>query len=429
MQMTSVNLERHVRFLTEKIGVRLAGSPEEYQAAEYIAEALKTYCPKVTIEEYAIKRRVVTKESLELFVNGQWKEIRCSLFSSAVSTEGKSVEAELVLFDTATSYQRKDLSFLTGKGVIHLGCHIESEEDYRRLMAAKPAFILFVDVRYPGTLPLADGLFPAYVKKYGSVPSLNVAYMDIWNALQTRASKARICVEGSMPGGRTTVVIGEIPGTDPDSGVIYCGGHHDTQAGTVGADDNAIGSAAVVELAHLLSGQPHKRTIRFISFGAEEQLSVGSASYVRAHRDEVTAKGVFICNLDSFGTRMGWAEVLVNGTMELRALMKEICNQRDLYYVETGAVCPYTDQFPFAACGVPGCWIGRKNCTSGIFFHHREDNDASVIDFDSSAQWVEASAELMGTLADQEDIAPYRGIPLEIQAQVDEQFNAVYGGF
>ena len=175
MSATSINLEKHVRYLTEKIGIRLAGSPEEYQAAQYIADTLKAYCPKVTVEEFGIRRRLVTKESLEIFMNGEWKAVRSSLFSSAVSTNGEVWEGDLVCFDTETSYQKKDLSFLKGKAVIHLGCHIEKEDHYRRLMEAKPAFILFVDVRYPGTLPLADGLFPAYAEKYGSVPRLNVA--------------------------------------------------------------------------------------------------------------------------------------------------------------------------------------------------------------------------------------------------------------
>ena len=98
-------------------------------------------------------------------------------------------------------------------------------------------------------------------------------------------------------------------------------------------------------------------------------------------------------------------------------------------YVEKVETCPYTDQFPFAACGVPGCWVGQKNCASGNFFHHREDNSADVIDYERSARWVEASADLMGALADREDLSGLKGIPEEIQKKVFEEFNAVYGGF
>jgi Zn-dependent M28 family amino/carboxypeptidase len=47
----------------------------------------------------------------------------------------------------------------------------------------------------------------------------------------------------------------------------------------------------VLELARLLQPRPRRRTIRLISFGAEEQLSVGSTAYVRAHREETATRG------------------------------------------------------------------------------------------------------------------------------------------
>ena len=288
MKNISANLEKHLRVLTDDIGVRLAGSVEEAKAAEYIAKEFSKYSSHVTIEKYPVLERVVTLEKLKVKIGENWEEFPCSLFSSAITTNGIPLEAELVFFDTATGYQREDLSFLQNKAVVHLGCHIENEDNYRRLMEAKPAFILFVDTRYTGSVQLADGLFPAYVKKYGSVPSLNVAYMDVWKWLKNKANKARICVEGGVRESQTTVVICEIRGESHADEVIYAGGHHDTQAGTVGADDNAIGSAIMIELARLLSQKKHKRSFRLISFGAEEQLSVGSAAYIRQHRQDIT---------------------------------------------------------------------------------------------------------------------------------------------
>ena len=429
MRKTSENLEKHVRMLADTIGIRLAGSAQEYQAAEYLAGQFRQYSPKVTIEEYPVLERCVTSEKLEIEIGGRWKEFPCSLFSSAPSTDGRRVEAELVFFDTATGYQRPDLSFLTGKAVVHLGCHVESEENYRRLMEAKPAFILFVDTRYTGTVQLADGLFPAYVKKHGAIPSLNVAYMDAWKWLKEKAVRAAITVEGGIRESKTTVVVCELPGTDPSGGVIYAGGHHDTQAGTVGADDNAIGSACVVELARLLSAKPHKRTFRLMSFGAEEQLSFGSAAYVRKHREEITRDGVFMCNFDSMGSALGWAEFTVNANDALRQKIAKVFHKHGIYFVEHTAPCPYTDQFPFAACGVPGLWLFRKNCFSGIYFHHRVDNTPEIIGFDQAAGQVLAAAELLSGLADADDISSCRGIPAELQKKIDEMFGSVYGGF
>jgi Zn-dependent M28 family amino/carboxypeptidase len=296
-------------------------------------------------------------------------------------------------------------------------------------MEAKPAFILFVDTRYTGTVQLADGLFPAYVEKYGAVPSLNVAFMDPWKWFQGKADRAAISVTGGIRKAETTVVVCTLPGTDPDGGTIYAGGHHDTQAGTVGADDNAIGSSCVIELARLLSAKPHKRTFKLISFGAEEQLSLGSSSYIRKHRAEITRNGVFMCNFDSMGSALSWLELTVNANAALRSLMKEIYNRHDIYYVEHQEPCPYTDQFPFAACSVPGIWLNRKDCIGGNYYHHRVDNTPDIIGFDQAAKLVKASADLITELANGENIAQYRGIPADIQTKVDAMFNAVYGGF
>ncbi len=425
MNTTAINLKKHVSYLTETIGVRLAGSAAERQAAEYIAKEFRQYSDKVTIEEFPVNERCVTSEKLEVEIDGVYQEFPASLFSSASTTDGKVVEGELVMFDFP-GYQRKDLSFLTGKAVIHLGCHLENEEDYRRLMAAKPAFILFVDTRYTGTLPLADGLFPAYAAKHGACPCLDVAYFDAWKWLQSGAKKARISVSGGSRKSTTTVVVCEIPGTDPDAGVIYAGGHHDTQAGTVGADDNAIGSSAVIELARILSQTPHKSTFRLCSFGAEEQLSLGSASYVRAHRAEITQNGRFMCNFDSMGTALGWNVITTSLDEALRQKLYAVFNARNLYFSESTTPCPYTDQFPFAAAQVPGIYIGRHNCTAGNYYHHRRDNDISIIGFDIASQLVEAAAQLVGELAD----APCRHrLDAAQQKEIDRLFSAVYGGF
>ncbi|MCQ2353087.1 MAG: M28 family peptidase [Victivallaceae bacterium] len=426
MNTTAENLKRHLSYLTEKIGVRLAGSPAERQAAEYIAAECRKYAPRVTIEEFPVNERCVTSEKLEVEIDGVYREFPASLFSSASTTDGKAVEAELVTFDLASGYQRKDLSHLAGKAVIHLGCHLENENDYRRLMEAKPAFILFVDVRYTGTIPLADGLFPAYAAKYGACPCLDVAYMDAWKWVQSGAKKARICVTGGSRKSKTTVVVCEIPGTDPDAGVIYAGGHHDTQAGTVGADDNAIGSAAVIEMARILSQTPHRKTFRLCSFGAEEQLSLGSASYVRAHRAEIEKDGVFMCNFDSMGSALGWNVFTTSIDDALRAKLYAVFNRNDLYFKENTAPDPYTDQFPFAAAKVPGIRIGRKNCTAGIYYHHRRDNDLSVIGFDVAATLVEAAAQFVAEIAD--ETGRYH-LDAAQQREIDRLFNAVYGGF
>lgn len=423
------NLERIVKYLTEVIGVRLAGSKSEILAAEYLRTEGMKHVTKCNIEEFSLSERCVDKEKLEIFFNDKWHEYPCSLFSGAPSTKSIPVEAEIVVFDSETGYLRPDLSLLSGKAVIHLGCHIDSPLKYKRLMDAKPAFILFVDTRYTGSVQLGDGLFPYYIKEMGAVPSTNVAYTHVWEWHQKKATMARLTVTATMNNSLSTNVVIEIPGTNSKVGIIFAGGHHDTQAGTVGADDNACGSAIIIELARILSKKTHKRTFRLISFGGEEQLAAGSASYVRTHRKEIEAKGTFMFNFDSCGSAIGWDIMLLNASEKLEKKLESIFHNHDIYYKADYTVSPFIDQFPFAVAGVPGCWWSRNNCYSGRFYHHRQDNTIDKIDFEKLALRVNAASEFLSFLANQDDFTDYKGVPDSMKSQVQNLWNQVYGGW
>lgn len=427
METTARQLKRIVEAMCNGFGVRLAGSSAEHAAAEYLAQELRQYAPKVWGEEYPVRERVVRSETLEVFLQGTWRECPTSLMGTSPTTGGQTLEGEVVFFDTATGYQADDLSGLTGKAVVHLGCHIENEDNYRRLMAAKPAFLLFVDTRFPTDNPLADGLFPAYVAKFGAIPSLKLSFADAWQWRTHGISRARVCVKGELRNSSTPVVIAELPGEPNFAGTLYAAGHIDTQAGTVGADDNAGGCAAVVALARLLAQRPHRRTIRLCCFGAEEQLSAGSAAYMRAHRKELEDNGIFICNFDTFGSALGWARFTVNGQEPLRQKIRRAFQNRSIPYQESTAPMPYTDQFPFAACGVPGMWVARVNCENGTFYHHRCDDTPDKLDFSQMAQYVLAAKDLLEELADAEELAGLTAIPQAAQQEITRLFQEVYG--
>ncbi len=68
----------------------------------------------------------------------------------------------------------------------------------------------------------------------------------------------------------------EIRGTTAPEQVIIVGAHYDTEENTPGADDNASGVAAVLELARRLKDATPDRTIRLILFANEEALHFGT---------------------------------------------------------------------------------------------------------------------------------------------------------
>ena len=115
-----------------------------------------------------------------------------------------------------------------------------------------------------------------------------------------------------------------IPGTTGEYVVV--GAHYDhighgeqysmapNSSGTVhpGADDNASGTAGLIELARLFSMEPPlRRGILFLAFSAEELGLVGSGHYVR-HSVLPIEDAAAMVNLDMIG-RMRDNRVYVGG--------------------------------------------------------------------------------------------------------------------
>jgi aminopeptidase YwaD len=395
-----------------------------------VADQLAAAGVKVRQEKFPVRERRVASEELEVLIDGSWRRFPCSLFSNTPGTEGEWREAPLRFFEAPAEYGRADLSCLRDKAVVHLGSHIESREQYRRLIEARPAFLLFVDVRYPGGVPLADGMFPAYTSSLGAVPIVNVAYMDAWAWRSAGATEVRLRVRGGMRAGTSCNVVAELPGREEGGGLLIVGGHHDTQADSPGADDNATGTVAVLELARLLAPvAPLRRTLRLVSFGAEEQLSVGSAEYVRTHREELAGRGALMLNFDSFGSCMGWFELHAGGAADMTDWLWRWYAQREIYTSLSTAVMPYADHFPFVAAGIPAVTLIRSNCKAGRFFHHRPDDDLSRISVDLIRRVIDASAALLVDLADREVLPFSLPIPAEQAGAVARYWDDLFGGW
>lgn len=116
---------------------------------------------------------------------------------------------------------------------------------------------------------------------------------------------------------RTQNVVAMLPGTDPvlKNEYIVMGAHYDhlgwggpgsgsrkpdTVAVHHGADDNASGTSTVMALARLDKGQNFKRSIVFISFGAEEMGLLGSSWFV-SHPLIDLKKIILMMNFDMVG--------------------------------------------------------------------------------------------------------------------------------
>jgi hypothetical protein len=175
-------------------------------------------------------------------------------------------------------------------------------------------------------------------------------------------------------------VIAVLPGTDPQltHEAIVIGAHRDhfgRQAGLLfpGADDNASGTAVMLEVARVLAkaGAHPGRTILFISFSGEEQGLAGSRLYVE--RPLVpTAMTRTMINIDHAGVGNGRLTVGVTGLEENVALeagqVAGLTDKLDVF-----GFFPGGDHVPFKEAGVPTVTV----VSGGIHPHFHQPTDTA----------------------------------------------------
>jgi Zn-dependent M28 family amino/carboxypeptidase len=163
-------------------------------------------------------------------------------------------------------------------------------------------------------------------------------------------------------------VVGKIEGTDPELKEEYLviGAHLDhvgSQAGLLfpGANDNASGSAGILEIAEAFQScdlKP-KRSILFVLFASEEQGLFGSKHFVENLKID-TNKIVAMFNLDCIG--YGDSIQVGNGksSPELWNLVRKIDKENFNLVVEDTWSGGGADLTPFYEIGIPGLYFVSK---------------------------------------------------------------------
>jgi len=153
------------------------------------------------------------------------------------------------------------------------------------------------------------------------------------------------------------------PGSDPELSkeTIVLGAHYDhlgTQGGLVfpGADDNASGTAVLLEIARACAttGIRPKRAILFLSFAGEEQGLLGSKHYVAHPGIPLTAIKAMI-NVDHAG--VGNGKLTVGLSKIEKAVAQAAAQAATGDTPELFGLFPGGDHVPFAEAGIPTATI------------------------------------------------------------------------
>ena len=154
-----------------------------------------------------------------------------------------------------------------------------------------------------------------------------------------------------------------------------------------GADDNASGTAALLELAHLIKNNKIKEhnNFLFIAFSAEEKGLLGSKYYVMnpsLNLNEIN----YVLNMDMLGRMEPGMALTVEGlgsSLIWEPSLKEIeCDAFPLTLKkrENGP----SDHAPFYEAGIPALhfWTGKHDD------YHKPSDDAEKINFEAESQII-----------------------------------------
>lgn len=131
---------------------------------------------------------------------------------------------------------------------------------------------------------------------------------------------------------------------------IIIGGHYDSVSGSPGANDNASGTAVVLELARRLAGTPQADGVWFLAFDGEEDGLHGSRAFVEQVTPQFLSQLMGMINFDMVGIN---EELKVGGTPSLTTSV-----EKDNALSGLGAVGG-SDHIPFVRAKVPVLFFTR----------------------------------------------------------------------
>jgi hypothetical protein len=234
-----------------------------------------------------------------------------------------------------------------------------------------------------------------------------VALLPTWADLDTVPAERRL---GDVN------VVGVLRGGDPDlrDEVVIVGAHHDhvgvgqpVDGDSIynGADDDASGVVAVLEIARALAGGPRpKRTVVFLFSTAEEMGLVGTRWYME---HPVVPLDQTVADLQV--EMIGRPDSLAGGVGRAWLTGYERSTMGDMLSDAGNPIVPdprpemnfymRSDNIPFAMAGIPAHTLSSFNLHTD---YHRPSDEVELVDFEHMTLVIEASIQAAQLLANGE---------------------------
>lgn len=347
----------HVQMLAGEIGPRASTTEEERRAAEYIAAQLEAFGYSVAIESFAAES---AEESSTIVLPGGL-EIESTL--ALLGSPNLTASGPLFRLDgLGRAIELADLDvegavLVVDRGVIQFATKAANAE-----RAGAVALVIVNNVDGPLAFgSLGDASF--------SIPIVGIARDDavVLGLLAAEGGSVEVTADRRVVSSPSQNVVGRT--SEGCTAVI--GAHYDSVPQGPGANDNASGASAMLELArtHRADG------LCYVAFGSEEVGLLGSAAFIAEHG---TAGLRFMLNLDMVGklTDTRFIASDQRASQELAGRAATLASELG-YAIPRGSfpVFASSDHAPFAAAGVAAITITSGN---DELIHQPQDGPENV---------------------------------------------------
>lgn len=385
--MSQENLRTELEGITA-MGHRMAGSPNEIIARDHVVERFEALgLENISLEPFSYLQWQRGSASLDV-LEPEALSLETRALGFSPSTPEGGLVGEVVFVGTASPDDYEALSPSDYCGKIHLVTSSDWDASHRTIQCISArlhhaaGFIHMTHREGEGGESLIEIGSTDY---FNDIPSIAIDYASgmalqylLWQGgpMQVRME---VCAHRSYE--TSWNVVGEIPGASEER--VTVGAHYDSWDVGPCAVDNGSGVAALLEIARVAAALgPHERTLRFVSFGAEELGIQGAIAYGLSHAEEIRRLCRLMVNIDILGTTHGSLSITAVSP-ELKCLVDELIQSTE-YSERTGygariAEIPAlgTDCTPFLILGVPTMSMGKFP----FIYYHTEYDTIDKIDW------------------------------------------------
>lgn len=231
-------------------------------------------------------------------------------------------------------------------------------------------------------------------------------------------------------------VVATVPGTTAGLSPLFIGAHYDhlglggpeslapdKHEPHLGADDNASGVAALLQIARTIKAAPLTRDVHFLFFAGEEAGVLGSSHFTRTHAQLLKGAPAML-NLDMVGRMRGNALTVlgVESAEGWKPLIAAACEKARVSCTASGDGYGPSDHTSFYAQGVPVLHF----FTGAHSDYHKPSDAAAKLNYGGAAQVAVVVAEIAHGLDSPELKLTYQKLPTPVRGDA-RSFGASLG--